>query len=148
MKRATSWVFIICLIITSCNIESEKESIEKYKVEILKTERDFAKMAKQEGIPKAFLTYAAEKAVLNRNNTVLKGKEAIKTYFEKQTLLDVNLNWTPDFVDVASSGDLGYTYGKYVFSARDTSGKLIETQGVFHTVWKKQADGKWRFVWD
>lgn len=148
MKRATSWVFIICLIITSCNIESEKESIEKYKVEILKTERDFAKMAKQEGIPKAFLTYAAEEAVLNRNNTVLKGKEAIKTYFEKQTLLDVNLNWTPDFVDVASSGDLGYTYGKYVFSARDTSGKLIETQGVFHTVWKKQADGKWRFVWD
>ena len=72
MIRAKNWFFIICLIITSCNIESKKESIEQYKVEILKTERDFAKMAKQEGMPKAFLTYAAEEAVLNRNNTVLK----------------------------------------------------------------------------
>ena len=126
----------------------QKNHTEKLKSEIINAEKDFAEMAKKEGVSKAFLTFATENAVLNRNNTVLKGKEAIKAYFENQTFKEIKLEWAPDFLDVASSGDLGYTYGHYFFSAIDTSGKNIEIEGVFHTVWKKQSDGNWRFVWD
>ena len=129
-------------------MENKTQSIEIYKSEILEAELAFAELAKNEGLKTAFLTYADENAVLSRNNSVIKGKAKIKEYFDNQTLLDIKLAWKPDFIDVSESGDLAYTYGKYNFEAKDTSGQLIQSEGIFHTVWKKQADGKWLFVWD
>lgn len=60
----------------------------------------------------------------------------------------MSLQWDADFVDVSKSGELAYTYGKYTFTAIDSTGKTIDDKGIFHTVWKKQKDGKWKFVWD
>ncbi len=122
--------------------------MDNYKAEIMQTEKDFAIMAKEEGLQAAFLFYAAEDAVINRNDSVLKGKEAIRVYYEKQSLKDVQLDWKPDYIEVSLSGDLAYTYGKYTFSAMDEQGEIIKSEGIFHTVWKRQADGSWKFVWD
>ena len=63
-------------------------------------------------------------------------------------LQDEKLIWKPDFVDVSASGDLAYTYGAYTYSYKDSTGAIVEQGGIFHTVWKRQADGGWRFVWD
>lgn len=148
MKRLSIVLLLISPFFSGCEIDNKKVSIEELKAEILKTEQEFAAMAKQKGLTVAFLNYADEQAVLNRNNTLLSGKSAIKTYFENQTFKEVNLQWKPDFVDVAASGDLGYTYGQYTFSAVDKNGEIINDKGIFHTVWKRQNDGSWRFVWD
>ena len=75
-------------------------------------------------------------------------RTAFLEYFKKQNLKDVELEWLPDFIDVAKSGDLAYTYGKYTFSSKDTTGAIVKSDGVFHTVWKRQSDGTWKFVWD
>ena len=148
MIKIVAHTLLIYFLVLACSPKANEESIKKWKEEIVNAERDFAKMAREEGVPQAFVFYAAKDAVLNRNNKVLKGKEAIKAYFDDQILKEVNLQWTPDFVDVSSSGDLGYTYGNFTFTAKDTTGNPIEAEGVFHTVWKRQADGSWRFVWD
>ena len=150
MKKLVQSILPVFLLFYACNINTEKGSIEKWKHEILETEQNFAKMARDEGIRDAFLTYAAEDAVLMRNNTLVIGKKAISEYFENNTSndKDVSLTWKPEFVDVAASGDLGYTYGNYTFSSIDSTGNKIENKGVFHTVWKRQPDGTWRFVWD
>ena len=66
----------------------------------------------------------------------------------ESTLRDVRLEWEPGFVDASAAGDMGYTYRPYQFSAVDTGGQEIRATGVFHTVWKKQADGEWKFVYD
>jgi len=147
-KNSLVLIFSICILNSACKMENQSDSIEVYKNEIMEAEKAFATLAKDEGLQSAFLKYAADDAVLNRNNSIVKGKSEIKQYFEKQTLSDVKLEWEPDFIDVSNSGDLGYNYGKYTFEAKDTSGQKIESEGIFHTVWKKQADGKWRFVWD
>ena len=150
MKKLLQSILPVFLLFYSCNIDTEKVSIEKWKHEILETEQNFAKMAKDQGIRDAFLAYAAEDAVLMRNNTLVIGEKAISEYFENNASndKDVSLTWKPDFVDVAASGDLGYTYGNYTFSYIDSTGNRIENKGVFHTVWKRQSDGTWRFVWD
>jgi len=123
--------------------------MERWKKEILETEQNFAKMAMEEGIEKAFLYYAAEDAVLLRNNNLITGKDAISRYFGEEKQEDkVSLTWEPDFIDVAKSGDLGYTYGKYIFTSTDSNGNKVESKGIFHTVWKRQMDGSWKFVWD
>jgi len=113
-------------------------------------EQNFTLMAAEEGISKAFMAYAAEDAVLMRNNKLVIGKGNFQDLFESQASKprDEKLSWKPDFVDVSASGDLGYTYGQFTYSFTDSSGTTIESKGVFHTVWKRQADGSWRFVWD
>jgi hypothetical protein len=49
---------------------------------------------------------------------------------------------------VARSGDLAYTYGNNEFTAPDASGQLVTTRGRYLTVWRKEADGRWRCVED
>lgn len=150
MKQKCLFYFALLLVLFSCSAETGKDSTEKWKSEILETEQNFAKMAGEEGISKAFMTYAAEDAVLMRDNKLVIGKKNLLVLFENKTSTpkDEELSWKPDFVDVSASGDLAYTYGQYSYSFTDSTGKTVESQGVFHTVWKRQADGSWRFVWD
>ena len=150
MKLKCLFYLSLVLVLFSCSVEIEKDSAEKWKSEILETEENFAKMAGEEGISRAFMTYAAEDAVLMRNNKLVIGKKNLSVLFENQASKpkDEKLSWKPDFVDVSTSGDLAYTYGQYTYSYTDSIGTIVESEGVFHTVWKRQADGSWRFVWD
>ncbi len=140
MKR---YPFLLLLILGSCTSKSVDN--EKSKSEVIQAEKDFARMAKDKGIAAAFYAFADDSAVIRRGPQIFKGKEAIKNFYTKQRL-SRELQWAPDFADV--SGDLGYTYGKFIFSEKDSTGKVNEVKGYFHTVWKKQKDGTWKFVWD
>lgn len=122
--------------------------MEKYETEILETEKAFARLAKEQGLKIAFLAYASDQAVLNRNGKLIKGRKEIEEYFDQQTSKNVHLEWTPDFVSVAASGDLGYTYGKFTFEGTDEAGHALKSEGFFHTVWKRDPNGEWRYVWD
>ena len=104
-------------------------------------------MAIAEGMSAAFIHFAADDAVLNRNG-IISGKDSIKAWFDSWDQTGIKLEWEPDFVDVSKSGDLAYTYGSFTFTRMDTSGVTDQNSGIFHTVWKRQPDGKWRFVWD
>jgi len=122
--------------------------VDQFKLEILDTEKAFAQLVKEKGMKIGFLTYASDQAVLNRGGKLIRGKKEIEVYFDQLTLKDVRLEWAPDFVDVSASGDLGYTYGKYTFEAIDQTGQETRSTGIFHTVWKKEPNGEWRYVWD
>jgi ketosteroid isomerase-like protein len=52
-------------------------------------------------------------------------------------------------VEVASSGDLAVSRGAYTETSDDPAAKTrVTTAGTFVTVYKPQADGAWRAVWD
>ena len=141
-------IFFLASMLSSCDQKTTPEMIESWKAEIVATEKNFSDLAASDGIAKAFLTYAAEDAVLMRNNQVISGWEAIRERLETYPSEGVGLTWKPDFVDVSSAGDLGYTYGTYVLTTTDSLGSTSEQSGIFHTVWKRQSDGNWKFVWD
>lgn len=136
------------ILINLCQKPSTPVSREKLKSELFAVEKEFCTMAQLEGVEKAFLYFAADSAVILRRSQVLKGKEAIRRQYDSFPRKGVKLEWTPDFVDVSISGDLGYTFGKYTFTSTDSLGHTTKSEGVFHTVWKRQPNGKWRFVWD
>lgn len=148
---------LLCLLVCcfSCvpsgeqvHLDDKADSKVQAEKEVLEIEAAFTEMAAKEGVPAAFLAFAAEDAVLMRGNRIIEGKSAMEDYFKSSTLEDVKLEWTPGFVRASKSGDMAYTYGPYTFSARDTSGQPIEATGIFHTVWVKQEDGQWKFVYD
>ncbi len=137
-------------MLIACNNQTNDQMIEEFKAEVVKTEQDFAELVKEKGVSAGFLAFADENAVLKRGEKLIKGKAEIQKYFEAQDLKykDVKLEWSPDFVEVAQSGDLAYTYGKATYSVVTTDGQIDSGAGLFHTVWKRQADGTWKYVWD
>lgn len=145
MKKLVIFISLI-FFLSSCSQSIDKEQKKK---EIFDTEKAFEKMAADSGIAKAFYFYAAEEAIIKReNDTLISGNTNIGKYYNKTDEKNTKVNWTPDFVDVSESGDLAYTYGKYTWQIKDTQGKITKYQGTFHTVWKKQSDGTWKYVWD
>ena len=141
-------VVISLFIFFGCSPTSTQK--EEWKNQILETEEAFSKLCQTEGIAKAFSEFAAEYVVINRNDSLILGKEGLMQFYSQTSnpSRKVELSWKPDFVDVSDSGDLGYTYGKYLFTMTDSTGLSQSSTGIFHTVWKRQEDGSWRFVWD
>ena len=143
---------LLCLVtisIISCSKKTESVSPEKLKAEVAKAEDDFKNMAQSKGIQEAFYAFADSNAVIKRDNdSLIRGKEEIKKYFSDPKYKKASVTWKPEYVDVSADGTLAYTYGKYVWSATDSLGNKKDFKGRFHTVWKKQKDGSWKFVWD
>ena len=84
------------------------------------------------------------------NMSNVRGNAAIKSFLKEQ-FSDPNftLKWGADTVEVAKSGDLGYTQGTYVMTMTDAKTKKVVTEkGKYATVFKKQSDGSWRAVAD
>jgi ketosteroid isomerase-like protein len=147
--RSILIVIILMTMLVSCD-RNDKGNLEKWKQEIVRAENDFSLMAKEKGIPEAFLAFSADSVVIMRNNKLIKGRDALRSYFSENSssYLNNSLDWAPDFVEVSASGDLAYTYGRYTFTYRDSLGNKVENKGIFHTVWKRQPGGEWKFVWD
>lgn len=138
----------ITLVLVSLVACQPKPDLEKAAFEIRQAEEDFAKWADEKGVAQGFYEFAAEGAVINRGG-LIKGREAIKAFYEPIEKVGTKFRWKPDTVIVAESGDLGYTYGKYEHLEKDSLGNLkVANRGIFHTVWKKQKDGSWKYAWD
>jgi len=149
MKRLFPYLTVFIIISVGCKNRTFMVGKEKNKQEIIQAERDFARMVKEQGMQAGFSFFADSNAVIRRGNeTLIKGKKEIEENYGNPRYKDVVLEWEADFVDVAASGDLGYTYGLYTFEAKDSTGNPIKTTGTFHTVWKRQSDGSWKYVWD
>lgn len=61
----------------------------------------------------------------------------------------VHVVWHPTYAAVARSGDLGYTFGYYRWTSRDSTGKPdAPADGRFVTIWRRDAAGAWKVAFD
>jgi ketosteroid isomerase-like protein len=75
------------------------------------------------------------------------GKDAIGAYYDKvYAKPGFSLSWHPNYAKVV--GDVGVTSGRYESHIQDASGHDQKHRGNYVTVWQRQKDGAWRFVWD
>ena len=151
MLSVTKYLLVLCCLFVFSTASAQTGTAkEKAIAAITKAENDFSAMASEKGIQTAFEYFAANDVIIKRaNDSLIKGKEGLRQFYSKDIFKKAILTWSPDFVDAAESGDMGYTFGKYHWIVKDKNGKLTdENKGIFHTVWKKQTDGSWKFVWD
>jgi uncharacterized protein (TIGR02246 family) len=113
-------------------------------------EAAWAKDAATKDVDKFVAYYTDDGSVLIPDTPILTGKDAIKAGL-KPILGDPNfaLTFGPTKVDVAKSGDLGYTQGPYSMTTTNPATKAAsEEKGKYLTIYKKQADGSWKAVED
>jgi len=111
--------------------------------EMLNTDIAFSEYSKKHGMKKAFIEYIDDDGVLLRpNHMPIVGAYAID-FLTQVNDSSFTLSWKPLTGNIAGSNDLGYTYGVYRLQLPDTA-----LSGTYVTIWKKQPDGKWKFVLD
>jgi ketosteroid isomerase-like protein len=109
---------------------------------MVETERAFAHTATEKGIRDSFLAFIADDGILFRP-TAVNGKQ----FLEKQQPDSGLLTWQPAYADISGAGDMGFTTGPWQYREKgpeDQPGAF----GTFMTVWRKQADGSWKFAID
>ena len=91
---------------------------------------------------KAFGALLADEAIFFDDRGAQRGKTAVLTawkgFFDGP---NAPFSWDPDTVEVVQSGTLGLTSGP----VKDPNGKQI---GVFNSVWRRDAGGGWKVVFD
>jgi len=142
--------FFLLMIFSFFSMNCNKEiDIKTVKQEIIKTDMLFSDFSKKHGMKKAFLEYVAPSGVLLRNKSKpIEGKNAIVKIYEKFSDDSFILTWKPSFCDVSKSCDLGYTYGVYTMESLDSLNKPVVERGTYVSIWKKQENGKWKWVLD
>jgi ketosteroid isomerase-like protein len=84
------------------------------------------------------------------NAPTINGKDAIRAAL-KPLFDDPNFAMTfqGSRIEVAKSGDLGYTQGTYTLTTTEPKTKKpVTDKGKYLTAYKKQADGTWKAVAD
>src|SRR6266478_608278 len=113
---------------------------------MVETERAFARMSEEKGTREAFVAFIADEGILFRPTPVLGKKWMQENPLPPSTTRPL-LAWQPIFAFVSSAGDLGYTTGPWQYK-KDIKDAEPAAFGNFLTVWKKQADGSWKFAID
>lgn len=109
---------------------------------VVSTEKAFAAMAAEKGTGTAFVEYAAENGLVF-NQKPANAREVYRNIPANPSLLA----WTPNFFGVSSTGELGFTTGNWSFHPKGKT-DTPTSFGEFATIWKRQPDGKYRFVVD
>jgi ketosteroid isomerase-like protein len=96
----------------------------------------------------AFAAWFADDAVtLSNGNAPVLGRAAIAAG-ATWSPTEYQLTWTPEGGRMGPGGDMGFTWGHYESHSKDRDGTPRVTSGRYMTVWKKQADGRWKVALD
>ncbi|MBS1514518.1 MAG: DUF4440 domain-containing protein [Bacteroidetes bacterium] len=137
------------IFLSQISFASSKKSVDPAE-EVKQADIDFSNLSKEKGMNYAFLEYLADDGVMLRPNMYpVVGKETIKkTFFDDDGDKNAVLTWAPLFGSVAESGELGYTYGTWELLLTKEEKTTETRKGTYITVWRKDKNGKWKFVLD
>jgi len=134
----------VCLLCTP--LLAAESAADRAKAEVIAADKAFCAQAGKDGLLKAFRDHTAEDTKFLGSPTLL-GLPAAQALYGAIPK-DATLTWEPQYAFASASGDLAYTYGRYLYT-QPIAGKPAHTaSGTYVTVWKRRADGSWRIAVD
>jgi ketosteroid isomerase-like protein len=133
----------VCLIIFSSCTQKQPDLSKQAADEITQADIAMSDLATKEGFFKALLSYAEDSVIIPREGKLplMSKNEATSTWAEKPIIKE--LTWKPIKTVASESGDMGYSFGFSTYHGKDTI-----TYTNYCTIWHKQKDGSWKFVFD
>lgn len=103
---------------------------------VVAAERAFAADGLSMGIKQSFLKHMADDAIVFQPEP-MNARTAISAQPDTP---GPKLEWWPVWAGISSGGDMGFTTGPYAVNGT--------RRGFYFTIWKKQADGSWKWLYD
>ncbi|MBI3720043.1 MAG: hypothetical protein HY252_15780 [Sphingobacteriales bacterium] len=146
----TSFLFYSCDLLRKHNdADIETPPVKKnWKAaeELMNIDKEFAAYSRDSGLKKAYLEFLDEEAVMLRpNHYPLVGTYTLD-FVSQLDDKDTEVSWEVKDGEVASSDDLGFTYGVYTVIQKES--KDTVQRGTYAMVWKKNKEGLWKVVMD
>lgn len=134
-------ILLATAMLAACSASPARMLKAQAQREVEATERAFAQtMARRDHA--AFASFLADEAVFFGGNSVMRGKAEVaagwKPLFNGAA---APFSWEPVQVEVLESGTLALSTGP----VRGPEGKVV---GVFQSIWRREAPGVWRIVFD
>ncbi len=105
---------------------------------VVAMEREFAAYAAEHGWAEAFRRYS----MADGQMAGARGIATTAAALEGAPANDRSLAWWPVLAGIARSGDFGFTTGSFSIDASRAP------RGQYFTVWRRQPDGTWRWIFD
>ena len=141
MIKHIGWLVALVAVFTAGNMAAQEPNQDSLRQQVEATERAFAAtMADRDH--DAFRMFLSEETVFFAGEKPLRGKqqvaEAWKPFFEAP---QAPFSWQPSTVVVLDSGTLALSSGP----VSDPLGKQVAT---FNSIWRLEAPGEWRIIFD
>ena len=143
IKILAASLLIVCAVLGAA---AQGRNQRKELTALVENERAFARMSEEKGIRESFTEFIADDGILFRPGPVT-GKKWMQEHPLPASNRHPVLTWQPIFAGISRAGDLGYTTGPWQYKSDSKEAKPAAF-GDFMTVWKKQADGRWKFAID
>jgi uncharacterized protein (TIGR02246 family) len=150
MKRIETLIglTVLALMTAACNQLADTHDADVQAIKDTETQwnQDYA----ARDADKIVAHYADDAVLITPGMPASNGMNAIRTAMNGM-LSDptLSLKFQAAKVDVAKSGDLGFSEGSYTLTLTDPGSKqLVHDHGSYVTVYRKQADGTWKAVSD
>jgi hypothetical protein len=141
--RTITLLSVAAALLAGCS----QSGADKAKAELIAADKAFSAQSAKEGTQAAFIEVAASDVKLLSQKS-LTGLAAIEADY-KDPEPGTTLTWEPAYADVSSSGDLGYTWGRYtyVIPRKPKALGMRVKQGTYVTIWRRES-GAWKVVLD
>ena len=153
MKPSKTLLFSLTLCLLSWSCQQQPASFPDTRAAdeaALRTaDIEWSKAAGAKDLDRSISYTADDTVMLAPDAPAASGKEAVrKSWSDLLALPGLVLSWQPTNVEVAKSGEIGYTQGTYEMTVNDAKGNPNTDRGKYLTIWKKQADGAWKCIVD
>ena len=150
MFRRISLALALCVLAACSDAASDgaeaarvEETVRGLEAELIEADRRFAASVQRSGLAGWITGFAPSGRMIAGGQSHV-GPEGIR-----RAMLPVfadtsfTISWDPNYAEVAASGDMGYTVGRYEQRYR-VDGETVVDSGTYLTVWRRQDDGGWK----
>jgi len=138
MKTALA---LLCLL-PAASAAADGSAMPPAQRELFEAERAFVRLAAEKGFRDSFYAYFADDGIAFNPHPF---RVRVTLANQPSTPPPMGADWAPVYGDVSAAGDLGWSSGPLVFAGKDGR---PDRHGMFFSVWKRQADGRFKVVLD
>ena len=137
----TTAFLITLFLLTSCK-STPTIDLDAETRAMMAADEAFAVLSEATTPKNAFANFLAPDAMMlpRSSQGIIEGYDRAVAMFGDDGDPGYQLLWQPQFGEVASSGDMGWTWGQYQVVV---DGENVDT-GKYINIWKKQADDSWK----
>lgn len=139
----------LALLLAACTGAAPIPDPAEVRESLMEADRAFAAATAQRGLEGWLAAYDSTGIQMEPDVPFTPGIGAVRAIMTPAFAdTSFHITWEPTMAFASAAGDLGYTLGTWRSASRSASGSEAVHTGKYVTIWRRQADGGWKVVFD